>query len=88
MSSSTLHRRLGALGTGFRDLLDEVRFEMACRLLESTAAPVAQVATLLDYSETSAFTRSFKRRLGCGPAAWREAARDRQAPAGPPEVSG
>ena len=76
MSSSTLHRRLAGLGTSFRNLLDEVRLEMACRLLESTAAPVAQVATMLDYSETSAFTRSFKRRLGCGPAAWRAAAGD------------
>ena len=78
MSSSTLHRRLTALGTSFRDVLDEVRCEMACRLLADTAVPVAQVALMLDYSEASAFTRSFKRRLGCGPAAWRAATQDRQ----------
>jgi AraC-like DNA-binding protein len=71
VSSSTLHRRLVALGTSFQNLLDEVRCEMACRLLTDTALPVAQVAATLDYSEASAFTRSFKRRMGCGPAAWR-----------------
>jgi AraC-like DNA-binding protein len=71
LSSSTLHRRLAALGTSFQDLLDEVRCEIACRLLADSAVPVSQVAIMLDYSEASAFTRSFKRRLGCGPAAWR-----------------
>jgi len=71
LSSRTLHRRLAALGTSFQDLLDEVRCEMACRLLENTTLPVAQVALMLGYSEVSAFTRSFKRRLACGPGAWR-----------------
>ena len=52
-------------------LLDEVRCETACRLLENTTLPVAQVALMLGYSEVSAFARSFKRRLACGPGAWR-----------------
>ena len=71
LSSRTLHRRLAALGTNFQDLLDELRCEMACRLLENTSLPVAQVALMLGYSEVSAFTRSFKRKLACGPSAWR-----------------
>jgi AraC-like DNA-binding protein len=48
-----------------------VRCEIACRLLQNTTLPVAQVARTLGYSEVSAFTRSFKRRLAYGPAAWR-----------------
>ena len=71
LSSRTLHRRLAAHGARFQDLVDEVRCETACRLLENTALPVAQVALMLGYSEVSAFTRSFKRRLACGPGAWR-----------------
>jgi len=71
LSSRTLHRRLARLGTTFQDLLDEVRCEIACRLLENTSQPVSQIALMLGYSEASAFTRSFKRRLGCGPANWR-----------------
>jgi len=87
MSSSTLHRRLAGLGTSFHELLADVRCEIACRLLEDTAAPVAQVAAMLDYSEASAFTRAFTRRLGCGPAAWRVAARAGQSPASHREVT-
>lgn len=71
LSSRTLHRRLAALGASFQDLLDEVRCETACRLLEDTTLPITQVALLLGYSEVSAFTRSFKRRQACGPGAWR-----------------
>jgi AraC-like DNA-binding protein len=71
LSSRTLHRRLATLGTSFHDLLDEVRGETACRLLEDTTLPITQVALLLGYSEVSAFTRSFKRWQACGPGAWR-----------------
>ncbi len=71
LSSRTLHRRLAALGASFQGLLDDVRCERACQLLENTAMPVAEVAVMLGYSEVSAFTRSFKRRLACGPASWR-----------------
>lgn len=75
LSGRTLHRRLAAFGTSFQDLLDEVRCGTACQLLESTTLPMAQIALVLGYSEVSAFTRSFKRRLACGPAAWRASRR-------------
>jgi len=75
MSSSTLHRRLADLGTSYRDLLEEVRTELATRLLLNGGLRIGQVAMLLGYSEASAFTRSFRRRFGCGPAEWRAAQR-------------
>lgn len=71
ISSRTLHRRLAAIGSSFRSLLDGVRCDMARRLLEDTGLPVGEVALVLDYSEVSAFSRSFKRHFGCSPAAWR-----------------
>lgn len=71
MSGRTFHRRLAALGTSFHDLVEEVQCGTACQLLETTTLPVAQIAGMLGYSEVSAFTRSFKRRFSCGPAAWR-----------------
>jgi len=70
LSKRTLHRRLAALGTHFQDILDE-GCEMACQPLGNTSLPLAQIALMVGYSEVSAFTRSFKRRLGCGPGAWR-----------------
>ena len=78
VSTSTLHRQLSEIGTSYRDLLDEVRSEAACRILADTALPTSQVAMMLGYSEASAFTRSFKRRFGCGPAEWRSSGRGRR----------
>ncbi|HUA76223.1 MAG TPA: AraC family transcriptional regulator [Acetobacteraceae bacterium] len=75
ISTRTLHRRLAALGTSFQDVLAEVRCDIACRLLADTGLPIGQVALLLDYREPSAFTRSFNRRLGHSPAAWRASRR-------------
>ena len=67
----TLSRRLRAEGTAYRRLTDEVRFEIACRLLSNRSMTFAQIATTLGYSEASAFTRAFRRWSGQSPAAWR-----------------
>jgi AraC-like DNA-binding protein len=67
----TLSRRLHADGTGFRDLVDETRFELARQLLARTRIPLSQIAAALGYSEASAFTRAFRRWSGQTPTAWR-----------------
>ena len=67
----TLHRRLSAEGLTFRQVAHEVRFKIACELLENTHMALAQVAAVLRYSELSAFTRAFKRWSGQTPSAWR-----------------
>ena len=68
----TLSRRLRAEGTAFRRLSDEVRFEIACRLLCNRRKTFAQIATTLGFSEASAFTRAFRRWSGQTPTAWRD----------------
>ena len=67
----TLSRRLRAEGTAFRRLSDEVRFEIACRLLLNPRMTFCQIATTLGFSEASAFTRAFRRWSGQTPTAWR-----------------
>ena len=67
----TLSRRLRAEGTAFRRLSDEVRFDIACRLLGNRKMTFAQIATTLGFSEASAFTRAFRRWSGQTPTAWR-----------------
>lgn len=67
----TLSRRLRAEGTAFRRLSDEVRFEIACRLLLNPRMTFAQIARTLGFSEASAFTRAFRRWSGQTPTAWR-----------------
>jgi len=67
----TLVRRLHASGTGFREVVDEVRFEIARQLLEDSTMDMAQIASVLGYSNVSAFTRAFRRWSGTTPAQWR-----------------
>jgi AraC-like DNA-binding protein len=71
MHSRTLSRHLNAFGTGFRELADESRYEIARQMLRDSAMDVAQIAALLDYADGSAFTRAFRRWSGTTPAVWR-----------------
>lgn len=71
MHPRTLSRRLQSLGTSFQQLVDEVRYVIARQMLEHTSIDVSEIAASLDYSDASAFTRSFRRWSGTTPALWR-----------------
>jgi AraC-like DNA-binding protein len=61
MSESTLQRRLAAEGCRYQQLLDQVRYRLAREYLLGTTLPVAEIASLLGFSDTANFRRSFKR---------------------------
>ena len=69
--SRTLHRRLLAAGTGFRELLEQEQFELASQMLEKTTLKVQQIASSLGYARADAFTRAYRRWSGQSPVAWR-----------------
>ena len=71
MHRRTLNRHLRTEGHAFRQVANEVRFEIACELLENTDMALSQIAAVLRYSELSAFTRAFRRWSGQTPSAWR-----------------
>jgi AraC-like DNA-binding protein len=71
MHRRTLNRRLSAEGTGFRTIVEEMRFEIACQMLAGTMMPFIQIAAALSFSEASAFSRAFRRWSGQTPTAWR-----------------
>jgi len=73
MHRRTLHRHLRTDGFAFRQVADEIRFEIACKLLMTTDMTLGRVAAALQYSELSAFTRAFRRWSGQTPSAWRSA---------------
>lgn len=77
MHRRTLNRRLQAMGTTFREVLEDVRFEAACQLLESTELPLDDIADALGYAGVSPFTRAFRRRVGAAPGQWRREANGR-----------
>lgn len=70
----TLNRRLEALGTTFREVLEAVRFEAACQLLGATQLALDDIAVALGYAGVSPFTRAFRRLSGSSPGQWRRAA--------------
>lgn len=72
MKRHTLQRRLKAENTSFQQLLDDVRFAIACRLLRETCASISEIAGVLDYAESAVFTRAFARRSGMTPRKWRQ----------------
>jgi AraC-like DNA-binding protein len=71
MSRRTLHRRLQAEGHTFRQVLNEVHFEIACELLAHADMSLADVAAALHYCDHSAFTYAFRGWSGQTPSAWR-----------------
>lgn len=71
MHRRTLNRHLNAQGISFRKLVDEVSFEISRQLLEDSDLEIVQIASLLGYSNASAFTRAFRRWSLTTPAVWR-----------------
>jgi AraC-like DNA-binding protein len=71
MHRRTMNRHLSKEGLAFRHIADEVRFEIACELLLNTEMALAQIATVLQFSEQSAFSRAFRRWSGQTPSDWR-----------------
>jgi len=72
----TLARRLAAEGARFRDLVDELRRDMAKNYLADPELSLAQIAYLLGYAEQSAFTSAFRRWTGKPPRRFRSASRE------------
>jgi AraC-like DNA-binding protein len=72
MSERTLRRRLQAESTSFRSTFEEIRDLLAREYLAETQLTVAEIAHLLDYSETVNFRRAFVRWNGVTPIGFRK----------------
>jgi AraC-like DNA-binding protein len=66
ISARTLRRHLEQEGASLRALVDDVRRERADELL-AAGTPVKEIAFVLGFSETSAFSRAYKRWTGRPP---------------------
>ena len=61
MSSKTLERRLAEREVSYRELVDDIRFDLAKHLLANTDVRLHQIAGALGYSEPGPLVRAFKR---------------------------
>ena len=62
----------GVAGVPPRELIRDARFERACRLLKETSLPVGEIAEQVGACDLYQFSRTFKRRTGVPPSAWRK----------------
>lgn len=74
MSERTMARRLADEGASFRQIFDEVRRGLAMRYMKEPGIRPSQVASLLGYSEPSAFNHAFRRWTGQSPKGFRGSA--------------
>ena len=68
----TLQRRLHDVGLTYSELVDEVRYESACRMLKAQRVSVAEITIALGFSDPSNFSRAFQRWSGMSPSEYRE----------------
>ena len=73
MSSRKLQRQLQSAGTTFNTLLNEIRQDLAQTYLKEENTSMTEIAFLLGFSESSAFSRAFKRWMGVSPTKYRKA---------------
>ena len=67
MSPRGLQRHLADEGTSFKDLLESARASLARSYLGEGRHSVTEIAFLLGFADTSAFSRAFKRWTGSSP---------------------
>jgi len=72
ISERTLHRRLENQSLTFGAVLDKVRSQRACYLLDHSRLSIEDIAEMLDFAETASFSRAFKRWMGTSPLRFRK----------------
>lgn len=71
LHARTLQRRLKDEGSSFEKIKDDARREWAESLLVQPAVTLSQIAQMLDYADSSAFSRSCRRWFGEAPRTYR-----------------
>ncbi|WP_339845807.1 helix-turn-helix domain-containing protein [uncultured Halopseudomonas sp.] len=75
MSPRHLRRKLSETQTTYEKLLDEVRMELAIRLIQDGKLNLGRIAFELGFLDPSSFTRAFRRWTGMSPTAFRTQSR-------------
>ena len=72
ISPRSLQNKLDALDTSYQDILDQTRKDLALKYIENRHTSISEITYLLGFSDTSNFSRAFKRWMGCTPTGYRE----------------
>ncbi len=74
ISEQTLRRKLGLEGTSYQQLKDELRHNLANKLLNSNRLSIAEISDFLNFSEPRAFSRAYKQWSGLSPKEYKQQA--------------
>ena len=71
-SVRSLQRQLSRLGTSYTELIQQIRFEEAIRLLTNPEEKIIDISLELGYEDASHFARAFRRIAGTSPREYRK----------------
>ncbi|MEH6636292.1 MAG: AraC family transcriptional regulator [Halioglobus sp.] len=71
MSPSALQQKLAQLDSSFQDLINQVRQSLALAYMEQARVSITEMSFMLGFSDTSSFTRAFRRWTGKSPRDYR-----------------
>jgi AraC-like DNA-binding protein len=71
MSLRNLQRKLAAENTSYKEILNDTRHDLALSYMKNPQYTVSEITYLLGFSDTSSFTRAFRRWTGQAPTAYR-----------------
>ena len=72
MTPRTLHRHLKEHNTSFKDILDNVRFELSKQYIKHNRYNLTEIAFQLGFSDSSSFSRAFKHWSGQTPSNYKK----------------
>lgn len=73
LSLRNLQRKLQLEGTSYKQIMDETRKELAIQYLKGTERSIIEISFLMGFSESSNFSRAFRRWTGVPPQYYRQA---------------
>ena len=73
MSTRALQRKLNRKDTTFKQILTEIRQELADKYIRNNQLSLTEISFMLGFSEVSSFSRAFKRWTGESPSGYRNA---------------
>ena len=68
-------RRLAEEGASFRNILLDCRLSAAKEILREADIPLTELGIEVGYSDATAFSRAFRRKIVISPQAWRNRCR-------------
>jgi AraC-like DNA-binding protein len=73
LSVRSFQRKLASSGMTYKDMVDQVRAEVAVEMLKEREMTLTEISTALEYSTVSNFARAFERWMGQAPTEFRRA---------------